>query len=361
MSKIRSLVEAALAAAMAVSITACGGVETGTKQEIKGAPGFEDLEPVELIGADSISKGAAGQIFFEKVAENVDRITGGKLTIDLFHNGELGNDEELVRQMQYNDIQIMVSQTAPVVPFVPSLAALDLPMVFAKYDGDTIDAVFNSGDSEFHQKLSLGYEEAKLHLLGILQNATYRLTTANRDLSKLADFKGMQIRTMGNSNHMAFWTAIGAEPTPLAWSEVYFALQSGIIDAEENAADTIVGANLYEIQNVLACTNHILYANQICINKEAYEGLAPEYQEALNEAVDEALAQMRPVMLEIDETNKKLLTDNGMTMINYDTGFFDEILELDSVKKLYKEIDGYADGLGTVLQNSLEAESKTEK
>ena len=69
---------------------------------------------------------------------------------------------------------------------------------------------------------------------------------------------------------------------------------------------------------------------------------------------------MRPVMLEIDETNKKILTDNGMTIINYDDAFFDEILELDSVKKLYKEIDGYAGGLGTVLQNSLEMESETE-
>lgn len=361
MRRIHSFAGAALAAATAVFLTACGGVETGTEQEIKGAPGFEDLEPVELIGADSISKGAAGQIFFDKVAENVARITGGKLTIDLFHNGELGNDEELVRQMQYNDVQIMVSQTAPVVPFVPSLAALDLPMVFAKYDGDTIDAVCNGGDSEFRRKLSLGYEEAGLHLLGILQNATYRLTTANRDLSNLADFKGMQIRTMGNSNHMAFWTAIGAEPTPLAWSEVYFALQSGIIDAEENAADTIAGANLHEIQKFLACTNHILYANQICISKKAYDGLAPEYQEALNQAVNEALAEMRPVMLEIDETNKKILTDNGMTIINYDTGFFDEILELDSVKTLYKEIDDYAGGLGSVLQNSLEAESKKGK
>ena len=71
---------------------------------------------------------------------------------------------------------------------------------------------------------------------------------------------------------MAFWTAIGAEPTPLAWSEVYFALQSGTIDAQENAADTCVGANLNEVQKYLACTNHILYLNQICINKDVYDG-----------------------------------------------------------------------------------------
>ena len=356
--KWRYLMGAVLAAAMAASLAACNGMETGAGQEIKGAPGFEGLEPVELIGADANARGAAGQLFFQKVAENADRITGGKLTIDLYHNGELGNDEEILRQMRFNDIQIMVSQTAPVVPFVPSLAALDLPMVFAKYDGDTIDTVFNSEESEFHQKLSSGYEEAQLHLLGILQNATYRLTTADRNLYSLADFKGLQIRTMNNSNHMAFWTAIGAEPTPLAWSEVYFSLQSGIIDAEENAADTIAGANLYEIQKVLACTNHILYANQICISKEAYDELAPQYRQALNQAVDEALAEMRLTLLKIDENNKKILEDNGMKIIYYEDDFFDEVLALDSVKQLYQDIDQSVDGLGTILQESLQKAAK---
>ena len=101
-------------------------------------------------------------------------------------------------------------------------------MVFSKYDGDTIDGVLN-GDSAFRTELSSAFDAAGFHYLGILQNATYRLTTANKELNTLADFKALQIRTMNNSNHMAFWTAIGAEPTPLAWSEVYFALQSGTI------------------------------------------------------------------------------------------------------------------------------------
>ena len=140
------------------------------------------------------------------------------------------------------------------------------------------------------------------------------MTTANKELNTLADFKALQIRTMNNSNHMAFWTAIGAEPTPLAWSEVYFALQSGTIDAQENAADTCVGANLNEVQKVLACTNHILYANQMTINKEAYDSLDPAYQAALNQAVTEALAELRPQLSEIDEQNKQTLVDKGMTL-----------------------------------------------
>ena len=184
------------------------------------------------------------------------------------------------------------------------------------------------------------------------------MTTANKELNTLADFKALQIRTMNNSNHMAFWTAIGAEPTPLAWSEVYFALQSGTIDAQENAADTCVGANLNEVQKVLACTNHILYANQMTINKEAYDSLDPAYQAALNQAVTEALAELRPQLSEIDEQNKQTLVDKGMTLIEYDNAFYDEILNLDTVKKLYSDIDSQVNGLGSTLQEALESASK---
>lgn len=357
-----------MAAAMAASLTACGGgsgagtsasaqapaAEGGAEKGDVDTSSFEGLEDVELIGADNSSKGAAAQLFGELVASKVDEMTGGKLTIDYHPNSELGDDGDILRQMQSNDIQIVVCQTAPLVSFVPEIAVFDLPMVFSKYDGDTIDSVLNGGDSTFRTQLSEACNAAGLQYLGILQNATYRLTTANKDLNTLADFKALQIRTMNNSNHMAFWTAIGAEPTPLAWSEVYFALQSGTIDAQENAADTAVGANLNEVQKVLACTNHILYANQMTINKEAYDSLDPAYQAVLSQAVTEALEELRPELTKIDEENKKALGDKGMTLVEYDAAFFDEILNLDTVKKLYTDIDSQIGGLGTTLQNSLE-------
>lgn len=313
---------------------------------------YAELKPVELIGADATSKGAAGQIFFEYVCQRVDEITGGKLTIDYHPNSELGGDADIIRQMQYNDIQMSVCQTAPIVSFIPEMAVFDLPMVFSKYDGDTIDAVLN-GENDFTAALDAAYENADLHLLGFLQNATYRLTTANTDLTSLDGFKALQIRTMENKNHMAFWTAIGAEPTPLAWPEVYIALQNGTIDAEENAADTCVGANFQEVQKYLACTNHILYCNQICINREAYEELDPAYQTALDQAVEEAIAYMRPQLADIDLQNKQKLVDGGMTLIEYDAEFYDTILGLDGVKELYTKIDSDVNGLGTLLVNEL--------
>jgi tripartite ATP-independent transporter DctP family solute receptor len=365
-----------LAAAMVASLAACGSssttsTTTGTSSASSASAStsaassassaassaeelnFDGLVSVTLIGADNSSNGAAAQLLGQLVTEKVDEITGGKLTIDYYTNSALGDDADILRQVYSNDIQISVNQTAPLVAFIPETAVFDLPMVFAKYDGDTIEQVLNSEDSAFHQSISEAYENSGFHLLGFLQNATYRLTTASTELNTLADFQGLQIRTMNNSNHMAFWTAIGAEPTPLAWSEVYFALQSHTIAAEENAADTVLGANLNEVQSVLACTNHILYLNQICINKDAYDALDPAYQQALDLAVEEAIAELRPQLAEIDSSNKQALVDKGMELIEYDDSFYDEVLALDTVQALYADIDSQVGGLGTTLQEEL--------
>lgn len=359
---MKKLTAMLLAGAMVFSLAACGqkeqqpstsGTNPGTSTAAP-AEGYDSLEAVELVGGDSTGKGAAGQIFGELVAKKVSDITGGQLTIDYHPNGDLGGDADLLRQVQSGDLALMVCQTAPMVSFIPEMAVFDLPMVFAKYDGATISKVLNSADSAFHQEISAAYEKAGYHLLGFLQNATYRLTTTNENITDLAGFKGLQIRTMENANHMAFWTAIGAEPTPLAWAEVYFALQSGTIDAQENAADTCVGANLNEVQKYLLCTNHILYCNQICINADVYNSLDPLYQEALNQAVAEALAEMEPQLAQIDADNKADLESKGMTIVEYPAEFYDEVLAVSGVQDLYKSIDETVGGLGTTLQESLE-------
>ena len=313
--------------------------------------GASEFNEVWLVTADTTAKGAAGQVFVQLVQEKVKAANSG-LVIDYFPNGELGGDADLLRQAQKGYIAIMLCQTAPVVSFIPEVAVFDLPMVFARYDGDTIDRVLN-GDSEFHKQMSAAYEKAGLHLLGFMQNATYRLTTANKNLATLSDFKGLQIRTMENANHMTFWTAIGAEPTPLAWSELYISLQNGTVNAQENAADTCVGAHFEEVQKYLACTNHILYCNQICMNDKLYKALSPEHKAVLDKAISEALLEMRPRLEEIDKSNKAILNKGGMTIINYDNSFFTDVLAMQGVRDLYRRIDNATNGLASTLEKSL--------
>lgn len=346
--KIATCITIALVAIL-VALLVWGATSAGADEDLADVPErFQGLPSVMLVGADSAGKDSAGQIFGQQIAANAERITGGKLKIDYHANGDLGGDADLLRQVQYNDIQLLVCQTAPTVSFVPEMAVFDLPMAFATSDGDIIDDVLN-GDGELRAGLDEAYNRVGLHLLGFLQNATFRLTTSNTNLNALDDFKGLQIRTMENSNHMAFWQAIGAEPTPLAWSELYISLQNGTVDAQENAADSCVGASFQEVQKYLACTNHILYCNQVCMNEEAWEGLDPAYQEALTQAVAEAIASMRPQLTKIDLDNKQVLMDGGMTLIEYDDDFYSEVVSLDSVQELYATIDEQTGGLGTIL------------
>ena len=346
---------AALMCAALVGLSGCGGSSESSSSDVPEE--YKDLEATTLILADSTSKGSAGNLWGQEVAKRASEITGGKLTVDYHGTGELGGDTDLLRQMQSNDIQMVISQPAPMVNFVPELAAFDLPMAFATYDADQIESVLN-GDNEFTQGLQTSFEKVGLHNLGWLQQGTYRQTTSNKDLSTLDAFKGFQIRTMENSNHMAFWSAIGAEPTPMAWSEVYFALQNGTVDGQENAVDTCVGASLQEVQKYLAKTNHILYANDISINKECWDGLDPAYQEALKQAISEASETIKPQMTDLETTNLKTMTDAGVQVIEYDQSFFDSVLANEGVKKVYSDIDSQTGGLSTTLVNELEATKK---
>ena len=151
-----------LAGLLLFGVTACGKAPAAAKPEEKTAGPYKNLPQVVLVGGDSAGKGSVGQKFGELVARKVEEKSGGRLKIDYHPNAELGGDEDLLRQLRANDIQLVVGQMAPVTAFVPEGAVFDLPMVFAPYDGKTIDRVLN-GPGPFRQKLAAAYEKAGLH------------------------------------------------------------------------------------------------------------------------------------------------------------------------------------------------------
>ena len=313
--------------------------------------GIDSLEPVVLRGADNAGVGAAAQLYGELVTEKVKEITGGKLTIEYFPNSQLGNDQELQGQMLAGDIDFVIAQTAQTVSFVPEVAIFDLPMVFAKYDAETIDYALNK--SAFTDKINEAYKAKNMYCLHFLQGGTFRETTSNKNIQSIDDFNGLKIRTMENKNHMAFWQAMGAAPTPLPWPEVYISLQQGLVDAQENATDTCVGANLQEVQDYLIMTHHILYCNQFLINASKFDSLDPLYQEALQQAINEAAVEIEAQLTEINETNKQKLIDGGMELVEFEASFVDQVL--DKAKGVYESIgkdigQDYVDSLLDALE-----------
>ncbi|MDO4581717.1 MAG: TRAP transporter substrate-binding protein [Bacillota bacterium] len=350
---MKKLLLVLLALAMVFAFVACAA--PAEEEPVAGEEPVADdnpyaaLDPVVLKGADNASVGAAAQLFGELVAEKVAAITGDQLTVEYYPNSVLGNDQELQGQMLAGDIDFVICQTAQTVNFVPEVAIFDLPMVFAKYDAATIDQALNK--SAFTDAINEAYGAQGMYCLHYLQAATFRETTSNRAIHSIDDFNGLMIRTMENANHMAFWQAMGAQPTPLPWSEVYMSLQQGLIEAQENATDTCAGNNLQEVQDYLILTHHILYCNQFLISSALFDSLDPAYQEALQQAIDEAAAEIEAQLVTINDENLQILVDGGMEVIEFEASFIDEVLAM--AEGVYASI---GEQVGTDLVELLQTE-----
>ena len=323
----------ALVLILAQTLMAGGGKQSDS-QSSGGSGPYASLAPVTLIYGNGAANGAAGDLWGKYFCEAVENITGGKLKVDYFGNSQLGVDSELQQQMLAGDIDIVSCQPAQTTAFVKEVAVFDLPMAFAKYSAGAIDKTLN--DSSFTKLINEGYARSGMICLGFLQGATFREMTSNKEIRSINDFNGVKIRTMDSRFHLMFWRALGANPTPLAFTELYMSLQQGVVEAQENANDTNVSSQFFEVQKYLVNTHHILYLNQFLMNKKKFDGLAPAYQDAVRQAVAQATARLSPDMKKINDDNKAIMIQKGMTSIEFQPSFVDEIIK--KADDVYKAI-----------------------
>lgn len=228
------------------------------------------------------------QIFAEKFAEEVSDLSNGKMKIQVYANSTLGGDRDLLETCADGDIPFVVQNTAPQVSFMSDLAVFDLPCVF-----DTLDQCrARIDDPEFYSLISNVYTDGGYHLLGMADQG-FRIMSTNKKVDSLADFKGQKIRTMENSYHLAFWKALGANPTPMSFSEVYIGLQQHTIDAQENPYEVIVSNRLYEQQDYVVETNHLPHLISLIVNDDFFQNLSREDQDILTQAAETATAYAR--------------------------------------------------------------------
>ena len=192
------------------------------------------------------------QIYAEKFAQEVERLSDGAMKIAVYPNSVLGGDRELLESCKDGDIPFVVQNTAPQVTFMPDTAVFDMPCLF-----DSIEEVRAHVDNpEFLEMMWQVYQDGGYDLLGYADQG-FRIMTTNDKVESISDFKGQKIRTMENSYHMQFWKVLGANPTPMTFSEVYIGLQQGTIDAQENPYEVVVSNKLYEQQKYVVETNHL--------------------------------------------------------------------------------------------------------
>ena len=271
------------------------------------------------------------QIFSETFASEVDRLSGGKMKIQVYPNSTLGGDRDLLETCADGDIPFIVQNTAPQVTFMQDLAVFDLPCVFDSLEEcrETID------QPAFSRLISEVYTEGGYHLLGMADQG-FRVMSTNKPIDDIADFKGQKIRTMENKYHLEFWKCLHANPTPMNFSEVYIGLQQHTIDAQENPYEVITSNRLYEQQDYIVETNHLPHLISLIVNDEFFQNLSAEEQAIMTEAAQNATRYAREQADQRISDRIATIEKSGTKIITPSAEMRQEIRE--TVQPIYKDI-----------------------
>lgn len=343
MKKIKKLISVLLVFVMIFAMTAC------TNKTDNNAPADEgDNGAASGVGEKSWSLGidspedTVTYLYAKKFADEVQSLSDGKIKVQVYSNGTVGGDREMLESIKSGSIQFIVQTTAPEVNFMPKLAVFDLPNAY-----NTIADVRKAVDNEkFMDIINSIYDEAGYHLMAYGDQG-FRVMSTNKKIEKLEDFKGQKIRTMENANHIAYWKALGANPTPMTFSEVYIGLQQGTIDAQENPYEVIVSSKFYEQQKYVIKTNHIPHLLALITSSELYKGLTADEKEIVDKATATAKEYAREQADSRVSDRIKIIEDNGAQIIELS----DETLN--SMKEASKSVyDDVTEQVGEDLVNA---------
>jgi tripartite ATP-independent transporter DctP family solute receptor len=270
-------------------------------------------------------------LYAEKFAEMVEELSGGELKIQVYHNSALGGDTELIESCQCGDIPFVVQNTAPEVSYMPRLCLFDAPCVFSNLD--ELHAVLDN--EEFMEKINQIYADGGFRLLG-MADQNFRVMSANKEITQMSDFSGIKIRTMENSYHMAFWSAIGANPTPMAFSELFVGLEQHTVDAQENPYEVIVSNGFYEVQDYVIETNHLPHLLALITNEEFYNDLPDDQKAIIDEAAQIAKDYAREQAVARADDRIATIEENGCQVVEISQELREEMREASA--DLYEEI-----------------------
>ncbi len=272
--------------------------------------------------ATSSTEDTITHVFATTFAKEVEKLSDGKMKITVYPQSTLGGDRELLESCQDKDIPFVAQSPATQVTFMPKLSVLDTPCVF-----DSIDDARAAIDNEaFRAEIDTVYTDAGYRLLGLADQG-FRIMTSKKEFTGIESFKGQKIRTMENTFHIQLWKALGANPTPMSFSEVYIGLQQGTIDAQENALEIIDSAKLYEQQKYLINTKHVPDYISLIVSDEFYNELATWQQEIIDEAAATAQKEARKNADERYKNRLTMLTDKGLTYVEIDDETWQQMKE----------------------------------
>ena len=267
-----------------------------------------------------------------RFAEDVNKRTNGQIVIQVYPAGALGNDPSILQNLRIGALDIGFTGNPFFTSFVPKLNVLDLPYLFTSFDH-----VYKVIDGPVGRQLLAELEQSQLKGIAFWEIGFRNITNSKRSILRPDDLKGIKIRTTPNPAHVAAFQALGASPAPLAFPEVYLALQNGTVDAQENPINLIYASKFFEVQKHLSLTQHAYTASVVAMSLAKFNALTPEQQGAILEAARDAAIYQRKLNRDIEGDNLAKMKQAGLVVVEkVDSKPFQDALG-DKIRKTYTD------------------------
>lgn len=307
----RTLMTAALVAGGLLAST--GAIAQFTERTIKFTNGVNEDHPVG--------------VGVKKMQEVLAAKTGGKMKIAAFWGGAAGGDLPATQALRAGTQEMVCTSSSPLVGIVKELGAFDLPFLFA--NEKEADAVLDGPAGEyFNKKL----EAAGLVNLAYWENGFRNLTNSKKPVAKAEDFEGVKLRVMQNNIFLDSFKTLGANAVPMAFGEVFTALETRTIDGQENPFVTIETSKFSEVQKYLSVTRHAYTPFLVLYSKKLWDQLSPQEQAVLREAAKEGQKVQREANRAL---NEKSLANLRKTMTVNEVSAAEQKRMLEKVKPVY--------------------------
>ncbi|MBD5608198.1 MAG: DctP family TRAP transporter solute-binding subunit [Desulfovibrio sp.] len=245
-------------------------------------------------------------------AKLVKERSNGEIDIQVFPSSQLGNQRDLVEGLGLGTVDMTLTGTAVMGNFVPEVAVFDLPFIFR----DT-DHAYKALDTVGMDLAKKGEDQGMI-TLAIWENGVRHMTNNKRAVKTPEDMKGLKMRVMEQPVYIEMMKSLGASPTPMAMSELYTALQKGVIDGQENPLGHIATKRFNEVQKHLSLTGHTYAAEPLLISKMAWNKLTPEQQEIVRQAAIDTRDWERQLCRDLEGKFLQQIKDAGTTEVNDD-------------------------------------------
>ncbi|MCY4208261.1 MAG: TRAP transporter substrate-binding protein [Roseovarius sp.] len=244
-------------------------------------------------------------------------LSGGELNVRIFPSSQLGKAKEALEGIQLGTVDISMDSIGSLSNFHPVAGVESMPYLFR--DADHYMQVWNGPVGTEIKNLIA--DEANFRIMGHLYRGSRELTS-NKEIKSFDDLEGLKIRVTPIKERLETWKAFGASPTPMAWSEVFTALQQGVIEAQENPIAAIHAEKLAEVQKYLILTSHMANGFTFVMNAEKLDAMPTEHQLALRGAALAAAAEFRATVKANRARLISALEAQGMEVINIDQAPF---------------------------------------